>query len=96
MATTVTQNPYKITLSSTSEHEYDLSTVIEKLGFNSGWVLIDELSASTQFSVNGVAIDSSSGTWAAGSKPMLPIKKEYFLKVKGSNAATLTITVTPP
>lgn len=95
MATTLAQNPQKITLADTNELELNFNALLDKFGVQNGYALLDELSASTQFNGNGVTITSATGTWASGSKALIPITRNVFLKCKGSAAATFNVTISP-
>jgi hypothetical protein len=94
--TTLTLNPQKITLPDTNENDINFDTVLGKLGgYTTGYALIDEMSAATQFSANGEAIAAGSGSFSTGSK-IIPITRGIKLRYKGSNGATFNITIVGP
>ena len=90
--TTLTVNPQKITLPDTAENDINFDNVLGALGVTDGLAFLDSFSAATQFSANGVAITSASGSYSSGSI-ILPIKRGIKLKYKGSNAATFNIAI---
>jgi hypothetical protein len=94
--TTLTLNPQKITLPDTNENDIDFDAVLGKLGqFTTGYALLDNFSAATQFSANGQAITAASASYSSANI-MLPITRGIKLRYKGSNAATFNITIVRP
>lgn len=90
--TTLTLNPQKITLPDTAENDINFDAILGALGAQDGLAFLDGFSAATQFSANGVAITSASGSYSSGSI-VIPIKRGIKLKYKGSSAATFNIAI---
>jgi hypothetical protein len=93
--TTLTLNPTKITAPDANENDIDFDTILDKLGYAHGLALVDGFSAATQFSANGQAITSNSGSYSSGSA-IIPISKNINLRYKTSNSATFNICITAP
>lgn len=96
--TTLSLNPQKITVpANTNEHDIDFEAIIEAMGFQNGYALIEDLSGTVQFNANNQAITAASGTYTSSSKTVIPLKKGYNLRYKGgSGSETFNITIVGP